>query len=206
MVKMLAEERMCYMHLVMNLSVCWMMLQEELSAYELLVSSLQPLKRARVEGEESGKKGEESVRREEEKEEEAELTVVDSGEEESDSDGEAAASTGRGGWGWPVSVAAAKCKLTVECHSLADPFSVHVECDLTEEEVRDLKVTLSQPLHYQHTAVSAGSHERNHRTNFRLVLPPSLPHTSSSILCWALSVVLSVSLPETVASPVTSSL
>ena len=88
------------------------------------------------------------------------------------------------------------------CPSLADPFSVHVECDLTEEEVRDLKVTLSQPLHYQHTTVSAGSHEHNHRTSFRLVL--SLPHLST--LCWALSVMLSVSLPETVASPVTSSL
>lgn len=46
----------------------------------------------------------------------------------------------------------------VECNALADPFSVHVECDLTEEEVEDLKMTLSQPLHYQHTPVSAGSH------------------------------------------------
>ena len=101
------------------MSGVWLMFQEELSAYDLLVSSLQPLKRARVE--ESGKESGESVRREEEKEEEAELTVVDSGEEESDSDGEAAASAGRGGWGWPVSVAAANSQwraILLQTHSL----------------------------------------------------------------------------------------
>ena len=90
------------MHVVMSLCF-WLMFQEEPSAYDLLVSSLQPLKRARVEAEESGKESGESVR----KEEEAELSVVDSGEEESDSDREAAASTGRGGWGWPASGATA---------------------------------------------------------------------------------------------------
>ena len=82
--------------------------------------------------------------------------------------------------------------------SPVDPFSVHIECDLTDDEVDSLKEMLSQPLHYQHTTVGD-------IIEVYWEQPDTLACSLPSILCWAQLVVLSVFLKETVVLPVRSS-
>ena len=84
--------------------------------------------------------------------------------------------------------------------SPADPFSVHIEFDLTDEEVGSLKEALSQPLHYQHTAVGALVYRPIGSSLSHLLAPPP------SILCWAQLVMLSVYLKEILVLPLRSSL
>ena len=116
-----------------------------MTAYDILLSSLRPCKRARMvrEGESDRVEGEEVCVESVEEEE-----TEDRGTEK---EGDSVGNIGRG----PGEIA--MLYLTRYAHVVThspDPFSVHCETVLSDEEVETLQLSWTQPLHYQHTPVS----------------------------------------------------